>query len=83
MPESFNERLLLSVADLPEFAGSAELVVVSGPVLLRPDAQTFEAMLEGRAPPDGRTPTPCRNNQGAGRTDRRTLARRPRLRGNA
>ena len=47
MQESFSERSHHSVTDGPEIAGSAALVVVSGAALLRPDAQTFEAMLEG------------------------------------
>lgn len=47
MEESCNERSLLSVTDRQVVAGSAGLVVVSGAALLRPDAQIFEAMLEG------------------------------------
>jgi len=51
MHESFSERLLLPVADLPEIAGAAALVVVSGAVLLRSGAHTFDAVLEGGVPP--------------------------------
>ena len=47
---SLDERDVCRVRDVTrrlEVAGAAHLVVVSGAVLLHPDVQTFEAMLEG------------------------------------